>query len=109
MAGNRHDVLKHAHPLAKAAALGAVMVAGVANAAPNPYPPPPPVQVEAPPKPPVSGVPLVWQPGRYEWNGTGYVFYPGAWVPRDGHGTMWQPGFWAQTSGGWVWQPGHWL
>ena len=92
------------------AALACVILAGCAVApAQNPYPAPPPTQVEIIPKPPVSATPLVWQPGHYEWNGAGYVWYPGQYVPQAGHGTLWQPGYWANTGGAWSWQPGHWV
>jgi hypothetical protein len=92
------------------AALACIALAGctVNTAAPSPYPAPPPTQVEIIPKPPVSAVPLVWQPGHYEWNGAGYVWYPGEYVQRAGHGTLWQPGYWSRTGAVWAWQRGHW-
>ena len=95
-----------------AAALALSALAGctvTVPAQPNPYPPIPPVRVEEVPKPPPTSQALVWQPGHYEWNGAGYVWYSGEYVPQAGHGTLWQPGYWQQTAAGWTWQPGHWL
>ncbi|MBV8399407.1 MAG: YXWGXW repeat-containing protein [Acetobacteraceae bacterium] len=73
-------------------------------------PPPPPATTEVVPNPPVSATPLIWQPGHWDWNGAAYVWVPGQFVPREGHGPMWMPGHWAQTpTGGWAWQPPHWM
>jgi hypothetical protein len=91
------------------AALG--LLAGCAsNSGPgsNPYPPVPAPLAETMPKPPVTGQELVWQPGHWDWNGTGYVWQPGQYVPAAGHGRLWQPGWWAHTPSGWQWQPPHW-
>lgn len=74
----------------------------------NPYPPVPAPLAETMPKPPVTGEPLAWQPGHWNWSGSGYVWQPGQYVPAAGHGQLWQPGWWAQTPSGWVWQPAHW-
>jgi hypothetical protein len=93
----------------KLAPVAALAACTVTMAASNPYPPIPPLRVETIPRPPVSGEPLLWQPGHYEWNGAGYVWYPGQYVPAAGHGNLWQPGFWQQTPNGWVWQPGRWV
>jgi hypothetical protein len=41
--------------------------------------------------------------------GTGYVWQPGEYVPREGHGNLYMPGYWAQSAAGWQWQPPHWL
>jgi hypothetical protein len=75
----------------------------------NPYPPPPPVRTEVIPKPPVSEEPLIWQPGHWEWEGSGYAWRQGQWVPRAGHGTQWQDGYWSNQGGTWTWVPGHWI
>jgi hypothetical protein len=92
---------------------GALLIAGCvvqpATMMSNPNPSPPPVRVEAIPKPPVSEEPLIWQPGHWDWEGTGYVWREGDWVKRAGHGTQWQDGYWATSNGVWVWQPAHWL
>ncbi len=74
----------------------------------NPNPPVPAPLVEAVPKPPVSGQELSWQPGHWDWSGSGYVWQPGQYVPSAGHTNMWMPGFWAKTESGWAWQPAHW-
>jgi WXXGXW repeat (2 copies) len=94
------------------AALFAVgLLAGCANEAgsgANPYPPVPAPMVETMPKPPVTGESLDWQPGHWDWNGSGYVWRPGQYVPAAGHGQLWQPGWWSRTGSGWSWQPAHW-
>jgi hypothetical protein len=75
----------------------------------NPNPPPPPPRVETIPKPPVSEDLLVWQPGHWEWAGTGYVWQAGEYVKLDGHTNQYMPGYWDKQNGAWVWLAGHWL
>ncbi len=89
-----------------AIALLLLLAACVAAAPPAPVPPP---MAETIPKPPVSAVPLTWQPGHWDWSGTSYVWAPGQYVDLGGRPANWQPPYWQQTPGGWVWQPGHWL
>lgn len=91
-------------PAAVAVAPVAVVPAGPAICPALPPPPQPDVQS----LPPVSEVPLTWLPGHWDWNGTSYVWIPGAWVPRAGHGRLWQPGFWTIGGAGCAWVPGHW-
>ena len=74
----------------------------------NPFPPVPPVISEMVPKPPVVAEPLMWQPGHWDWNGSGYVWAKGQYVPAAGHGNMWMPGWWSRSPAGWSWQPPHW-
>jgi hypothetical protein len=93
------------------ALVGASLLAGCAaptTTAANPFPPVPPPQPEIIPKPPVSGAPLLWQPGHWNWTGTGYVWEPGEYVPAAGHGTLFQTGYWQPTPTGWVWVQPHW-
>ncbi len=92
------------------ALLGAGLLAGCAvpGTPPPPVPPPPP-QAEVIPNPPVTDVPLIWQPGHWNWTGTGYAWQPGAYVPRGTHSNMFMPGYWQQTSTGWSWVPAHWM
>lgn len=72
-------------------------------------PPPIPAPIdETRPEPPVSADPLQWQPGHWNWNGSGYVWQPGEYVPARGHGPLFQPGYWAQTPSGWVWRSARW-
>ncbi len=75
----------------------------------NPNPQPPPVPPEVRPQPPVSEDPLMWQPGHWDWSGTGYVWVSGKWIDRAGHGTTWQDGYWSNAGGSWAWIPAHWL
>jgi hypothetical protein len=74
----------------------------------NSFPPVPPLITEVVPMPPVTAEPLMWQPGHWDWNGTGYVWAKGQYVPAAGHGNLWMPGWWSPTSTGWTWQPPHW-
>ena len=75
----------------------------------NPNPPPPAVLAEEISKPPVSEELLIWQPGHWDWLGSGYSWRQGEWIKRVGHGTEWQDGYWNNASGHWEWQPAHWL
>jgi hypothetical protein len=89
-------------PLAVAVLTGCVMQSA-------PYPLVPALAVEQMPNPPVTEVPLIWQPGHWNWTGAGYVWQPGEYVPKAGHGGLWMAGYWAQTPSGWAWQPPHWM
>lgn len=73
------------------------------------YPSVPTPQAELVPLPPRSSVPLIWQPGHYDWNGALFVWTPGQWVERAGHGTLWQDGYWRREAGRYVWVPAHWM
>lgn len=74
----------------------------------RPYPPVPALLSEEMPKPPVTAEPLMWQPGHWDWSGSGYVWAKGQYVPAAGHGNLWMPGWWARTPSGWQWQAPHW-
>jgi hypothetical protein len=74
----------------------------------NPYPPVPNPLAETIPKPPVTAEPLMWQPGHWDWNGSGYVWAPGQYVPAAGHGSLWMNGWWSRAQSGWTWQAPHW-
>ena len=76
---------------------------------PPSHPPVPPLPAEQVPAPPRSPVALIWQPGHFDWNGTGYVWVTGEWVGRGGHGTLWQDGFWQRSGDGSAWVPAHWM
>ncbi|HEY7577985.1 MAG TPA: hypothetical protein VH855_10340 [Acetobacteraceae bacterium] len=76
---------------------------------PSAPPPVPPPMAEAVPKPPVSPVPLVWQPGHWDWAGSSYVWTPGQYVDAANHSGNWMPSYWEKTGSGWVWQPAHWM
>jgi hypothetical protein len=95
--------------ISAAALLSAALVAGCATPGAAPYPPVPPLQAETIPNPPVSGVPLIWQPGHWNWTGTGYAWQPGEYVPQGGHSNMFMPGYWQQSASGWTWVPAHWM
>ena len=83
-----------------------LLVACVPSSPPAPIPPP---MTETVSKPPVSPVPLTWQPGHWDWTGSSYVWAPGQYVDLGGRPGNWQPPYWEQIAGGWVWRPGHWL
>jgi hypothetical protein len=100
-------------PILAVALLGASLLAGCASqstttVAANPFPPVPPPMTETIPKPPVSPEQLLWQPGHWDWNGDGYVWQPGEYVPAAGHGALFQTGYWQQTQSGWLWVKPHW-
>jgi len=87
-----------------------VMLALAACAAAQPpYPAVPAPLTELVPTPPRSSVPLIWRPGHYDWNGSRFVWVPGRWVDRAGHGTLWQDGYWKRRGSGYVWVPAHWM
>jgi hypothetical protein len=87
-------------------AAGLLLGACVASGPPAPVPPP---MAEAIPKPPVSPVPLTWQPGQWDWTGSSYVWTPGRYVDLAGRSGTWMPPFWDNVGSSWVWQPGHWM
>jgi hypothetical protein len=90
-----------------AAAVAILSLLAACGAGP-PAPIPPPL-TEVMPKPPVSAVPLTWQPGHWDWTGSAYVWAPGEFVDRTGGSGTWIPPSWGRTSSGWVWLPAHWL
>lgn len=99
----------------KIAALGAMLALGLLSGCvnnqqtdANPFPPVPSDITETVPKPPVTAEALMWQPGHWDWNGNGYVWAKGQYVPAAGHGNMWMPGWWSHSESGWQWQPPHW-
>ncbi len=71
----------------------------------------PPTQAEIIPKPPVSEVELLWQPGHWDWNGQTYNWRDGSWIPRDGRTNQWLPGYWdrKEMPGPCNWVPAHWM
>ena len=91
------------------ALLCVALLAACNPAATPPYPPVPALLADPMPKPPVTGEQLLWQPGHWDWNGGGYVWAPGQYVPAAGHGAFWMPGWWDVTNGLWHWEPAHWV
>ena len=71
-----------------------------------PVPLPLPEQVTPPPQ---SSSVLIWRPGYYDWTGSTYIWIPGQWTSRAGHGTLWQDGYWRRENGESVWVPAHWI
>ncbi len=98
--------MRHVPPFLPAVILGAGLVLAGCATAPPPVPPP---QAEVLPLPPVTATPLIWRPGHWDWNGGGYAWVPGAYVPRGDHSNEWLPGHWVQQGAGWAWVPAHWL
>ena len=84
----------------------------LAGCAATPAPPPvPPARTETIPLPPVAGgVPQLWEPGHWDWNGRSYDWIPGQWIARGNRSTTFMPGFWMKNpnTGAWTWQPAHW-
>jgi hypothetical protein len=99
--------MRHFPMLAAALAVGLLAGCGQVPEA-NPYPPVPALLQDTPTKPPVTEEALMWQPGHWDWNGSGYIWAKGQYVPAAGHGNLWVPGWWSRTDTGWVWQPAHW-
>ena len=93
----------------RAGIAGFVLLALAACASSGPPAPVPAPLAEVLPKPPVSPVPLMWQPGHWDWTGSSYVWAPGQYVEAAGHGSNWMPGWWEKTDSGWVWRPAHWI
>jgi hypothetical protein len=50
----------------------------------------------------------VWQPGYYQWNGTAYIWTPGAWVAPPYVKARWVEGHWVHSKRGYYWKAGHW-
>jgi hypothetical protein len=73
---------------------------------PNPYPPPPAPRMEPVPPPPRET--LVWEPGRWHWDGRQYVWIGGHYVERV-VGRHWEPPHWTWDGRNWVWVGGHWV
>ena len=89
-----------------------ILLLAVLLAACTAQPPAPPVpapRADPMPLPPVTPEALIWQPGHWDWTGSGYVWAPGFYVPAAGHGGNWMPGWWAKTDGLWHWEPAHWI
>ena len=89
-------------------ALAGCAGSGQTTASALPFPPVPAPRAETIPKPPVTGQPLIWQPGHWDWTGSSYEWTGGAWVLRAGHGTSWQDGYWTRVDGKWSWVGPHW-
>ena len=90
-------------------AVVSVALLGACAPLPPDHPPVPPSRAEQVPVPPRSNVTLIWRPGHYDWNGSGYTWIPGEWIDRAGRSSLWQDGYWRQVSGRSVWVPAHWL
>jgi hypothetical protein len=67
---------------------------------------PPPIREEIIPAAPATDG--VWQPGRWSWSGTQYVWVAGQYVARPRPQVAWIPGHWDQTPAGWAWVDGSW-
>ena len=58
--------------------------------------------------PPAPSDRVVWDPGRWNWDGQGYIWVGGHYVERPYRQSVWAPGHWTEQTGGWVWAEGHW-
>jgi len=56
-----------------------VALSGAAVAQPG-YPPMPPPRMEPIPPPPRGA--YIWRPGHWRWDGRGYLWEPGRYLPR---------------------------
>ena len=86
----------------------AVLLLLASCADPGPPAPIPPPMAESVPLPPVSPVPLAWQPGFWDWTGSSYVWVPGQYVDAKTLSGVWMASYWEQTASGWVWRRAHW-
>lgn len=68
-------------------------------------PPPPRLEVHKPPRP---GTMHVWVDGRWDWNGTKWVWRAGTWQQPPQRQKTWVPGHWSHTKAGHIYVPGHW-
>lgn len=113
--GGDRTTMRHTRSLTALLSAMLLCVAPLAGCAPpapqatSPYPPVPELIPETMPKPPVTADPLIWQPGHWDWTGSGYAWAKGQYVPAQGHGNLWMPGWWSLTPAGWAWQPPHWM
>ena len=73
-----------------------LLAACAAQRTPGAVPPP---MAETIPKPPVSPVPLIWQPGHWDWTGSSFVWVPGQYVDRGAgaSGDLDAAAFWEKT------------
>lgn len=69
------------------------------------YPPVPELRTEILPQPSMAGA--VWEPGHWAWNGAGYDWEAGRYLPRPPQGRFVQ-GHWAVRGNAWMWAPAHW-
>ena len=58
--------------------------------------------------PPAPNERVVWDPGRWNWNGQAYFWISGRYVERPYQQAVWKPGHWSEQSGAWVWDEGRW-
>jgi hypothetical protein len=74
-------------------------------------PVPPAPKQEPTPKAPTADYEQVWQPGHWDWNGSGYTWREGAWIKRGGQTNQWMDGYWNrdQSPGPCNWYPAHWM
>ena len=86
-----------------------VLLAACAATSPLPYPTVPPLLAERVPAPPRASVPLIWQPGHYDWDGARYTWVAGEWIERSRQGTLWQDGYWRRDGAAYAWIPAHWI
>ena len=101
-------------PLSLLAALSGLALSGcTVTQAVRQCPAVPEPLTEVRPLPPVSNQALVWSFGHWEWNGTGYAWRAGEYIPRTATGgsTTWMPGYWAPDATGQAcsWVPAHWV
>ncbi len=67
---------------------------------------PPAPQAETPPPPPAPS--YAWEPGRWYWDGTQFVWEAGKYVEKPTMAAAYVPGHWQQNPDGWVWVDGQW-
>jgi YXWGXW repeat-containing protein len=88
-------------------ALAGGAIGALAGVATTP-PPPPRSDYYNPPPPPERPAAMVWDPGRWQWDGRTYVWVEGHYIERPYRGAIWVPGRWEHRRGQWVWFEGRW-
>ncbi len=70
---------------------------------------PPPAQYEVVPPAPQGYGAVAWQPGHWNWNGSGWAWQPGQYMTAQSSGLQWIEGKWTDVPGaGWRYIEGHW-
>lgn len=71
------------------------------------YMPQPPASLEAGPNSPQPGPGVVWTPGYWQWQDSGYAWRPGFWAAVQ-TAWVWIPAHYVCTPGGWIFVAGYW-
>jgi len=73
---------------------------------PSRTPPVPAPLADTVPLPPVTPDPMIWQPGHWDWTGSGFTWTNGGWILTETAGKHYVLGYW-DKDGNWV--APHWV